>query len=223
MSSCSLPRRHALLVPLVCCVLLVCGCGVPRVAPPPGLLADESTLPNLKRGQQSLRDRIALEKEHVEALNQQLSRLRSDEERLYTTYLAAEDDYQIRAQDLAGVENDIAGVRQQLEDARTQLEVLRQEQGQLQADLALAEADVVKLRQALGAAHALREALAQQAAAEGIDARAALDAAAAVPTPAPASADAPPAPADGASDATPDAGSKGEPIAPASGGGGGSA
>ncbi len=154
------PRR--LFAPLLVGAVLVAGCGVPRSTPPPGLLADDSTVPNLRRGQEALRDRIALEKEHVEALNLQLSGLRGDEERLYATYLAAEADYQLRAQDLAGVENDIAGVRHQLEDTRAQLAASRIDLAQLQADLTATGIEVVSLRQQLDAAHALRDVLATQ-------------------------------------------------------------
>jgi len=165
-----LPRRvlRDRLALLLAGIVLAAGCGVPRAAPPVGLLPDDSTLPNLRRGQEALRDRIALEKEHVEALNLQLAGLRGDEEQLYKTYLAAEADYQLRAQDLAGVESDIAAVRQQLDDARVLLGVSQQELAQLQADLATTTVEVVSLRQQLDAAHALRDVLSTQLASEGL-------------------------------------------------------
>ncbi|HTE04788.1 MAG TPA: hypothetical protein VK824_01235 [Planctomycetota bacterium] len=160
------PSRALAAAALLAVALASGACGVPRATPPDLLTADDSTLPNLRRGQEALRDRIAVEKEHVEALNQELAGLRSDEERLYETYLASEADYQLRAKDLAGVESDIAGVKTQLEAARVALEAARQEQGTLQADLAATQAAVADLRRQVEAAHALRDALAAQQAAE---------------------------------------------------------
>ncbi|HVQ25435.1 MAG TPA: hypothetical protein VMV01_09655, partial [Planctomycetota bacterium] len=84
----------------VLALLAAPGCGVPRAGTPRADPSDYSTLPNLKRAEEALSDRITREKEHVEALNQRLATLRSDEDRLHAETMAKEADYQLRQGDL---------------------------------------------------------------------------------------------------------------------------
>jgi chromosome segregation ATPase len=99
-------------------LLLLAACGVPRAEPAP---VDPSAFPsehNLLRAREALQDRIAEEKEHVEALKAQLVALRGEEERLYATFLKAESDYQLREKDLAGVEQDLAAAQAALAETQ---------------------------------------------------------------------------------------------------------
>jgi len=101
--------------------VLLGACSVPRATPRPIDPAAFPTEQNLLRAREALQDRIAEEKEHVEALQQQLVSLRKAEESLYATFLQAESEYQLREHDLAGVEGDLARSQQALADTQGRL------------------------------------------------------------------------------------------------------
>jgi len=203
-------------------LLLLAACSVPRAEPRPVDVTAFPTEANLLRAREALQDRIAGEREHVAALQQQLSTLRTDEERLYAIYLEAEADYQLRESDLAGVEQDLAAAQQALAETQVRL-------AQAQAQLQAAQQQLVGL---LATASAVLDALARLEVAlrEGrADEVAALRAQlpaqflAAPPPPAVPAGEAPPAevPAPEPAEPGPEGGEEGEEGAAPDGGGSG--
>jgi flagellar motility protein MotE (MotC chaperone) len=132
-------------------LLLLAACDVPRAEPTPVDVAGFPAEQNLLRGREALQDRIAEEKEHVEALKVQLAGLQDEEERLYATFLKAESDYQLREKDVAGVEQDLATAQKALAD--TQAKVV-----EVQAQLAASQ---VKLADLVAHVQAILDALAK--------------------------------------------------------------
>lgn len=125
-------RRHGWLL------LLLAACNVPRADPRPVDPAAFPTEQNLGRASEALRDRLAREREHVEALQQQLAQLKEDEERAYAAFLEAEKEYQLREKDRAGVEQDLAATEKQLAETQQRLQ-------EAQARLASAQAQLAEL------------------------------------------------------------------------------
>jgi len=123
-------RRLCWLLPLLL------ACNVPRAEPRP---IDRDAFPdeqNLLRARESLRDRVAEEREHVAALKLQLASLKADEERLYATFLEAERAYQLREKDRAGVEADLAALEKALAETQTRLQEALAQLAAAQARLA---------------------------------------------------------------------------------------
>ena len=133
----------------VALLLLLAACGVPRAQPKPVDPLAFPTEQNLARAREALQDRIAEEKEHVEALKAQLVALRDEEERLYATYLKAESDYQLREKDLAGVESDLAAAQKALADTQARV-------AEVQAQLAASQG---KLGELVGRVQSILDAL----------------------------------------------------------------
>jgi septal ring factor EnvC (AmiA/AmiB activator) len=132
---------------------LASACGVPRTGATTVDRSDYATLPNLKRAEEALQDRIAREQEHVEALNQRVATLRADEDRLHGQAMLAEADYQLRQGDLDGVRADLDRVRAELSQAQadlaqaqTDLTAAHQELGRLQAEARAILEEVAQLR-----------------------------------------------------------------------------
>jgi chromosome segregation ATPase len=132
-------RRHAWLL------LLVAACNVPRPDPRPVDPAAFPTEQNLLRATEALKDRLAQEQEHVDALQAQLARLKSDEETSYAAYLEVEKEYQLREKDRAGVEQDLAATEKQLAETQQKLQEAQAKLAAAQAQLA----DLVTKAQAL--------------------------------------------------------------------------
>ena len=125
--------------------LAASACDVPREQARRPEEYDLVTVLNLRRAAEALQDRAREEQEHVDALNQQLTTIRADEERVYADYLQAERDYQLRQSDLAGVETDVALADAELVAKREELEAAR-------AELATAQAELEATREQLAAA-----------------------------------------------------------------------
>ena len=126
-----------------CLCLLLVACNVPRAEPRPIDPAAFPTEQNILRAGEALRDRLAEEQEHVDALKQQLAVLKNDEEQLAGTFARAEADYQLREKDLAGVESDLAAAEKALAETQQKLQ-------DAQAKLAAAQAQLADLvKQAL--------------------------------------------------------------------------
>ena len=123
-----------------------CACGVPRPGAPRVDPSDYATLPNLKRAEEALQDRITREQEHVEALNQRLAMLRNDEERLHAQTMEAEADYQLRQGDLDGVRADLARAQAELTQVQGDLEAARLELGRVQAETRAILEETAQLR-----------------------------------------------------------------------------
>lgn len=121
-------------------------CGVPRPDARRVDPSDYATLPNLKRAEEALQDRITREQEHVEALNQRLAMLRNDEERLHAQTMEAEADYQLRQGDLDGVRADLARAQAELTQVQGDLEAARLELGRVQAETRAILEETAQLR-----------------------------------------------------------------------------
>ena len=176
----------------VLALLAAPGCGVPRAGTPHAETSDYSTLPNLKRAEEALSDRITREKEHVEALNQRLAMLRADEDRLHAETVTKEADYQLRQGDLDGVKADLARVQTELTQAQADLEAARLDLGRVQAEARAILEEMAQLRLLIAHGQVALEALPPEVRAFLAEAPApAPNASGAAPTPAPAA----PAPA----------------------------
>jgi hypothetical protein len=130
-------RRSAWLLPILAACHLS-ACNVPRAEPRAVDPAAFPTEQNLTRASEALRDRLAREQEHVDALQQQLARLKAEEESSFAAFLAAEKEYQLREKDRAGVEQDLAATEKLL--AETQQRLL-----EAQSRLAAAQAQLAEL------------------------------------------------------------------------------
>ena len=142
--------------------VLTPGCGVPRPAPQSAVDLDFATVPNLRRAREALEDRIALEREHVAALETQLAGLRKEEERSYSVFLEAEQEYQLlqsdlggTQQDLAEAESELAALRGRVESTRQRVALMHDELRRLLDDLARLHGlhqEILALTERLGAA-----------------------------------------------------------------------
>jgi hypothetical protein len=135
-------------------VLLLAACNAKRV--PGERLQGPADLPNLRRASDALKQRVAREKEHVDALQDELVSLRAGETRLYADVLEAEDDYQrLRSDadgsfaDLRAVERELAELAVQLELGRAELGTAQDEMNRLDAQLATARFDGMLARRGL--------------------------------------------------------------------------
>lgn len=139
------------LVPLGLAVLLLAvpACGVPREQARRPRDYDLASVLHLRRAAEALQDRALEEREHVEALNAQLLRLRADEDRVHAAYLAAERDYHLRQLDLAGVETDLLVVDEELAARREELAALEAEREAVEARLAALRAELVQAEREL--------------------------------------------------------------------------
>jgi hypothetical protein len=130
----------------ICLALAAFSCGVTRA--PIDTRSDPAALPNLRRASQALQERIAREKEHVTALNQQLAELRASEARVYAEVFEAETSYQRLRADADDVLVDVSAVESELKDSRRILESRRMEHQVVISELASLEADLDLQRQA---------------------------------------------------------------------------
>src|SRR5262249_53722968 len=119
-------------------LLLLAACNVPRAESKTVDPAAFPTEQNLLRANEALKDRLAQEQEHVDALQAQLARLKTDEETTYAAYVEAEKEYQLREKDRVGVEQDLAATEKQLAETQQKLQ-------DAQAKLAAAQAQLAAL------------------------------------------------------------------------------
>lgn len=139
------PRGGALGLALVALLAaLAPGCGVQR--PARSTLPPAAALPNLRRAGAALQDRILLESNHVESLNDRLLSLRSREERLWQDVLEAEDSYHRLESDYDGVAGDVAAVQEELAAVRADLVAVQGELQGAQAELGARQGELGGVR-----------------------------------------------------------------------------
>ncbi|MCB9899206.1 MAG: hypothetical protein H6825_14470 [Planctomycetes bacterium] len=137
-------RSRAAGVALLGLLLLAAGCGVSRQASQ--RLPGAAALPNLRRASEAQLDRIAIETAHVQSLDQQLSSLRAQEDRLYGEVIAAEQAYQRLQGDYDGVQADVSAVNGELAAVRGDLAASQAELEQLRTVLAVTQGDLERAR-----------------------------------------------------------------------------